>query len=200
MAMGRGKAPSSAGAKRVVRSSVKSGSRPAAKAASGERVKKKPRQAARSASAGKRAGGSSDGAVALPALMPLDPAHLRHLMAEQPGLLEPTLRVHVDESGAEVGAQYDTDVGEIDLLGRDDQGDWVVVMVAESPSDQDIIQGTLHRIGWLRKHLLGSGESARGIILIERLDDELEYAAAAVADTIDFKTWRLSLAFDSLEA
>jgi hypothetical protein len=58
----------------------------------------------------------------------------------------------------------------------------------------------LHRIGWVRKHMIEDGQAVRGIVLIERMDEELVYAAAAVADTVSFKTWRLSLKFEDLEA
>lgn len=209
MAMGRGEAPKSK-SRRTGRPATKEGSKPAAKPATKSTAKPASRAAAKGASrpAGKKSASPSRSAVArkvaspdvggAPSFMPFDPTQLRHLVVEQPTLLEPGLTIYVDESGSEAGGQFETDIGEIDLLGRDEEHGWVIVMVADSPADNDIIQGTLHRIGWVRKHLAESGDSVRGIVLIERLDEELEYAAAAVADTIDFKTWRLSLAFESL--
>ncbi len=129
----------------------------------------------------------------------LESPQLAQLLVEQPELLEPGLGIYVDESGAEVGARYATEVGEIDLLARDQSGAVVVVMVAGSESAQAMISAMLQRLGWVRKHLLKNEQSVRGILVLERMDKEIGYAAAAVSDSIDFKTWRLSLSFEHLE-
>src|SRR5262247_2668759 len=66
--------------------------------------------------AAKAAGGPPAAATAM------GPAGLRALLADQPELLEPGLRVYRDESGAAAGVAFGTGVGEIDLLATDGRG------------------------------------------------------------------------------
>ena len=124
-----------------------------------------------------------------------DPVGLRALLADQPELLEPGLAVYASEKGTPLGAGYTSAVGEIDLLGRGADGGLVVVMVAESHEGPELIGGVLQRIGWVRKHLAGKGQEVRGIVLMEQAPDSIVYAAAAVADTVVFKTYQVALTF-----
>jgi len=129
----------------------------------------------------------------------MDAEAIRHMIGEQPDLLEPGLRVLGEEGRRRVGIGYGTEVGEIDLLARSDSGDWVVVMVADGRPDPQLVPDVLHRVGWVRKHLCEKGDSVRAILLLEGMSEELGYAAAAVANTIDFRTWRVSIQFESIE-
>jgi hypothetical protein len=134
---------------------------------------------------------------AAPPLAP-DPAAVRELLATRPELLESGLRVHADAQGKPVGVDFSTEVGEIDLLGRDAAGSYVVVMVAGQGQGEDYIAEVLERIGWVRKHLATGSEKVRGILLLDQPPESLSYAAAAVADTVAFKTYRMSLCFEDL--
>ncbi len=117
------------------------------------------------------------------------------LIVEQPSLIEPGLEIY-SEDGETTGVGYGTAVGKIDLLARDDAGAWVVILVAEPNPGKDLVSDLLQRIGWVRRHLGSSGEEVRGIVLLDSLPDELGYAAAAVADTVEFKIYRLELTFE----
>ncbi len=129
----------------------------------------------------------------------LDPGQLRAQLAQQPGLLEPGLAVVRDEQGRPVGIGYPTDVGEIDLLARDAAGGFVVVVIADPDPLRDPVAEVLQRIGWVRKQLARSGTEVRGMVLLEAPLGDLSYTAAAVASTVNFKTWRVSLAFEDLD-
>jgi hypothetical protein len=133
-----------------------------------------------------------------PAPLAPEPASVRELLATRPELLEPGLRVHGDAQGKPVGVDFSTEVGEIDLLGRDTSGSYVVVMVAGQDQGEDYIGEVLERVGWIRKHLATGSEKVRGILLLDQPPESLSYAAAAVADTITFKTYRMSLCFEDL--
>jgi hypothetical protein len=127
-----------------------------------------------------------------------DPAGLRALLAEQPDALEPGLGVFRNDDGSPAGAQYSTGVGEIDLLATDAQGNLVVVMISEKGQGEELVGEVLQRVGWIRKHL-GEGEKkVRGIVLCEEPPESLSYTAAAVSDTITFKTYRVALTFEDL--
>ena len=132
------------------------------------------------------------------ALLP-DPETVRRILAQHPELIEPGLEVLTDESGSEVGVKHPTDVGVIDLLARDASGALVAVIVVEPGRGGDIVAESLHRLGWVRKHLAKSGEEVRGVVLTERLEDEVAYAAAAVAGTLQFKSYALSLSLVDLD-
>jgi hypothetical protein len=128
----------------------------------------------------------------------LDPIELRARVAENPELLEPGLRVFTDRDGRPTGAGFATEVGEIDLLARDPHGSLVVVVIADRRRDHDPVAEVLERIGWVRKHLSGEGRRVRGILLLEPPFEDLTYAATAVAGTVAFKTYRVSLSFDDI--
>lgn len=129
----------------------------------------------------------------------LDRLGVRELLAKQPELLEPGLRLATNKKGESIGGGLSTAVGEIDLLVRDGSGAFVVVTVLRRGQREDLVAGTLQRIGWVRKHLAKGKHKVRGIVLLEHAPENLDYAAAAVAGTIAIKTYRLALAFDDVE-
>ena len=127
------------------------------------------------------------------------PSEVRAMVCADPELLEPGLEVHRDEADHPIGAGFETDVGEIDLLARDDAGGWVVVMVLDGQPDRDTLPSLLHRMGWVRKHLIKSNQGLRAILILERMDDELGYAAAAIADAVEFRTCQVQVSFTRVE-
>lgn len=157
------------------------------------------RRVERRGAGGRRSGDRTPGETAPAGALPMDADQLRHLIGEHPELLEPGLRVLGEEGRRQLGIGYGTEVGEIDLLARTESGDWVVVMVAAGSPGPQVVSDVLHRVGWVRKHLCEEDESVRAILLLDRVDDELGYAAAAVADTVSFKTWKVSIRFDSVD-
>ena len=133
------------------------------------------------------------------AFVPMDPAQIRVVVAESPEVLEPGLSVYVDEDDNEVGAQFETEVGEIDLLARNESGEFVVVMVVAGDAGQEVVPDVLLRMGYVSKHVAGAANSGvRGMVLLEGVGDDLGYAAAAVSDRVDFRTWRMQLTFEAL--
>ncbi|MCH8132763.1 MAG: DUF91 domain-containing protein [Myxococcales bacterium] len=128
-----------------------------------------------------------------------DPAGLRTLLIEQPDALEPGLNLYCNDDGTPVGADYSTGVGDIDLLATDSEGGLVVVMISEKNQGDELVAEVLKRVGWVRKHLGEEDQRVRGIVLCEDPPENLSYAAAAVADTVSFKTYRVALTFEDLE-
>ena len=124
----------------------------------------------------------------------LTPSELIALLAAQPGLLEPGLRVPMGQTGA---SHQLTDVGQIDLLLADAKGDLVVVMVPESDSAGGLVVEVLRRIGWVRRHRAGGDQSVRGVVLLPAETGPAGYAVAALAETVAFKTYRMVLRFDA---
>lgn len=130
---------------------------------------------------------------------PIDIRQVRAMLAERPGLLEAGLGLHADDEGDPLGIDFPTPVGSIDLLARDRKGGFVVVHVPAPDEVGDSVSGMLRRMGWVRKHLAGSQEEVRGIVVVEQLPEELAYAAAGVGGAIAFKGVQLALTFHDLE-
>ena len=113
-------------------------------------------------------------------------------------MLEPGLRVYQTDDGTPVGLGYSSEVGDIDLLATDASGDLVVVMISETAQGETLVAEVLQRVGWVRKHVGEGKKRARGIVLCQEPPAGLSYAAAAVADTVAFKTFRVALTFQDV--
>ena len=74
----------------------------------------------------------------------------------------------------------------------------MVVSVGPPRSGKDVVSELLQRMGWVRKNVAEPGQEVRAIALVESFPEELAYSAAAVADSVDFKTYSLAIAFDDV--
>jgi len=132
-------------------------------------------------------------------------AQIRALIHDRPDCLEAGLSIYTDADAEPVGLDFATDVGMIDLLGRDDAGGLVVVMVAPDSSHSDTVSGkdlvsqALELVGWVRKHIAEPKQEVRAIVLLEQVPDELSYTAAGVSSTVSFKTYRMEINFSDVE-
>jgi hypothetical protein len=128
----------------------------------------------------------------------LGPEELLARISEDPTLLEPGLSLYRDpESGEIAGVEMSTEVGEIDLLAEDPEGALVVVKVAGGEAGQ-AVGPVLEQMGWVSKHVGKDERPVRAVVLLEPPAPELGYAARAVADTVSFKTWRITVAVDDV--
>jgi hypothetical protein len=108
--------------------------------------------------------------------------------------------VYKDAKSKPVGIRYESEVGEIDLLARDDSGGLVVVMVADETvkGGKELVSDALERIGWVRLQVAESGQEVRAVVLTGAVPDDLSYAAAAVSGTVAFKTYRVAVTFEDV--
>jgi len=134
-----------------------------------------------------------------PAVFHLSAAQVRTLVAEQPGLIQPDLAIYRDAAKGVVGVDLRTPVGAIDLLARDAEGNFVVVMVPDPRDAGNLMPDMLARVGWVRKHLAAKSKHVRGIVVMEDLPEELAYAAAGAGGTITFHTFRVALTFHPID-
>jgi RecB family endonuclease NucS len=123
-------------------------------------------------------------------------SELRAILAEEPELLGEDLSVL---TGKKRGVLFSTDVGEIDLLLVDEVGGLIVVSIPDPDSTGDPVSEVLQRIGWVRKHIAKGRDEVRGIVLLPPMSEDLTYAAAAVAGTVTFCTYEMSITFEELE-
>jgi hypothetical protein len=129
----------------------------------------------------------------------LSPDGIRDLLIAHPELIEEGLTIHKNDGGGASGARFETSVGKIDLLARDQSAGWVVVMVAEPAQGKELVGDMLQLLGWVRKHLSSKGQEVRGIVLVDSVPEDLGYAAAAVADTVEFNRYRIGVTFEKVD-
>jgi hypothetical protein len=151
--------------------------------------------AARSNDDSSTAGSTGSGGSGMP-----PPARIRRMVAEDPDLLEEGLRAYTDNKGVAVGVGFTTPVGKIDLLARDANESFVVVLVADLGREADLAAQILQRMGWVGKHLGRPKQTVRGVIIASEVPESLLYAAAALPDSVTIVTYRMALTFEPVEA
>ena len=129
----------------------------------------------------------------------LSPDGIRDLVIAHPELIEEGLSVHTKDGTSASGARFETSVGRIDLLARDQASGWVVVLVAEPAQGKELVGDMLQLMGWVRKHLSSEGQEIRGIVLVDSVPEDLGYAAAAVSGTIEFTRYRVGLTLEKVD-
>ena len=132
-------------------------------------------------------------------------SEIREWIHDFPDRLEDGLSIYTDADAEPVGVDFPTDVGEIDLLARDDAGGLIVILVPAPAADggalvgKDLVSDALERVSWVRKHVAKPSQEVRAIVLLDQIPEDFSYAAAAVASTLAFKTYRLEVNFTDVE-
>lgn len=91
--------------------------------------------------------------------------------------IEGGLTMYSEEGSS--GRQYSTDVGRIDLLATDKEGNFVVIELKAGLATDRVIGQVLGYMRYVRKNL-AKGKDVRGIIVAEDFDERLKYAAAEI--------------------
>lgn len=78
-----------------------------------------------------------------------------------------------------IGRQYPTDVGRIDLLALDKEGNFVVIELKAGLATDRVTGQILGYMSYIRKNL-AKDKDVRGIIVAEDFDERLKYAAAEI--------------------
>ncbi len=102
------------------------------------------------------------------------------------------LTLFVDENG-NVGKQYYTeDVGYIDILAKDSNGNFVVLELKKGRKNDEVIGQVFRYIGWVRKNLSNNGEKVRGLIIVREKDPKLDYAMQEISDKVSVKRYSVT--------
>ncbi len=104
------------------------------------------------------------------------------------------LTLYKDEDDT-IGQQYITDVGIIDILTKDKEGNFVVIELKRGRSDQKVIGQILSYIGWVRENLATNGEQVRGIVIASDGNNALLSAQREVSDKVKILYYRVKIDF-----
>ena len=111
--------------------------------------------------------------------------------------LESGLRLYKDEAG-NLGRQYPTDIGPIDLLCVDKDGSFVVVELKKGRSSDAAVGQIQRYMGWVKQNLCKNSQSVLGVIVTHEFDAKLKYSAFA-NDKLKIRYYKIHLEFVSEE-
>ena len=115
-------------------------------------------------------------------LFPVE-SHLRDFIAQNIEAIKvngQSLKLYIDNYGRDC-VEYPTDVGPIDILALDEEGNFVVFELKLSRG-ADKAMGQLSRyIGWVKRNLSKS-KKVKGVIVAKRVDEKLKYATSIIPE------------------
>jgi hypothetical protein len=113
--------------------------------------------------------------AAAPIAERIDEKSLETLLVNRPELLEVGLTVFQRQCRIPVGI--------IDLLCIDKNRNYVVVEIKRPSADyREVVGQITSYMGWVRRHVAGSGQLVRGIVVIGRRSDKLDYSLELVPE------------------
>ncbi len=97
-----------------------------------------------------------------------------------------------EDSEGNIGQQYTTEIGPIDILAYEPKTKTFVVLELKKgrPSDQ-VVGQVLRYMGWVKHNLCTEGQSVRGIVICRDKDPKLLYALGMV-NNVEVKYFRVS--------
>lgn len=86
-----------------------------------------------------------------------------------------------EEDGIEVGQQFRTTIGPIDILGiNKDKSDFLVFELKRDRASDVVVGQTLRYMGWVKEHLCSPKQDVKGCIIAHADDEKLQYALKQV--------------------
>lgn len=113
-------------------------------------------------------------------LFPLE-ANLRDFLIKNLGTFkERNLHLYIDDNERD-GREYPTEVGPIDILAKDDYGNFIVFELKLSRGADKALGQLLRYMGWVKKHL-ANGKEVVGIIVANKMDTKIKYAVSMIPE------------------
>lgn len=102
-------------------------------------------------------------------------SHLRDYMAKNLTNLDGLGPLSLHSDNGRDGVEFQTDVGPIDILARDEEGNFVVFELKLGRGPDACLGQVLRYMGWVQKHL-ADAKSVRGVIVASDIPLKLKYA------------------------
>lgn len=96
------------------------------------------------------------------------------------------------------GQQYVTEVGIIDILAKDEKGNFVVIELKRAESKYHVLGQVLNYMTWVQENLALEEEKVRGIIVVGKADKTLKSAIKQVEGKVLLKEYRMKMTFVDL--
>ena len=126
--------------------------------------------------------GTEDEQVEGELLFPVE-SHLRDFIAKNIDAITVNghrLKLYVNENGRD-GVEYPTDVGPIDILAVDEEGNFVVFELKLSRGGDKAMGQISRYMGWIKQNL-AEDKGVKGVIVAKKVDEKLKYAASIIPD------------------
>ena len=123
-------------------------------------------------------------------------SHLRDALARDLSKLEKGLALY-SENGIS-GVEFAIDGGRIDILARDQKGNFVVIELKNYRGRNRALGQILYYMAWIDKNKSNAGVKCRGMIVANTIDDELRLAASRV-DGIELCKYTLSIQVEKVK-
>lgn len=119
-------------------------------------------------------------------------ADLEGHLANNLGDIEEGLKLYVSPDGVS-GRQFSTEVGRIDLLALDKDGNFVVIELKVGQATDRVSSQLLRYMGWVKRHIAGN-RKVRGIIVCMNATDGLKYATSTL-ENVTIKEYEVHFSF-----
>lgn len=117
---------------------------------------------------------------------------LQKYLARNLEVVEPGLRLYLDESEAITGIEVEAGGRRIDILAIDRNNCLVVLELKVSKGYDRVVGQLLRYVNWVRKELADPGQKVRGIILCRNMTEDLRLACADVPN-VELFEYQLSV-------
>lgn len=101
------------------------------------------------------------------------------------------LKLFEDENGRD-GKEYPTEVGPIDILTVDDEGNFIVFELKLSKGADKAVGQLLRYMGWI-KMKLAKDKKVKGVLVANKMDEKIKYA---ILSTNDIELFEYELKFE----
>lgn len=130
--------------------------------------------------------------------MPLE-KHLEDYIVKNWGIIfGDELTIYRDEDGTPA-QQYTTDVGIIDILAKDKEGNFVVLELKRAETRYAVVGQILNYMTWVEDNLVSGKEKVKGIIIVGKADSTLRSAVRQVKDKVVIKEYSIKMTLIDVE-
>lgn len=102
------------------------------------------------------------------------------------------LKLYVDSDGNTGQQYYTSEVGYLDILAVDNEGNFVVIELKKGRKNDEVVGQILRYMGWVRNNLAKPDQTVRGLIIVGERDVKLDYALGEMADKIKAMVYQVS--------